>query len=200
MPDYRQRLKNIASVKTVAGTALRCWGGVAGALLLAVSLIGVGAPGVAQEVSIKVLVNDNPISDYDIDQRERFLAITTKQEPSPALKKQATDMLIDERLQLQEGRKLGVTPNANDVTKILEDMAQKNNLSVDGLATALGQTGVNIRRSRTASARKSFGRRRCGANSAATCRSATPMSPRPCPTPARKAVEPRRRPPCSSGR
>ena len=145
MPDYRQRLKNIASVKTVAGTALRCWGGVAGALLLAVSLIGVGAPGVAQGVSIKVLVNDNPISDYDIDQRERFLAITTKQEPSPALKKQATDMLIDERLQLQEGRKLGVTPNADDVTKILEDMAQKNNLSVDGLATALGQTGVNIK-------------------------------------------------------
>ena len=145
MPDYGQRLKDVASVRTVAGTALRCWGALVGALLLAVSLIGSGAPGVAQEVSIKVLVNDNPISDYDIDQRERFLAITTKQEPSPALKKQATDMLIDERLQLQEGRKLGVTPNEDDVTKILEDMAQKNNLSVDGLATALGQTGVNIK-------------------------------------------------------
>jgi len=98
MPDYGQRLKGVASMRTVAG-----------ALLLAVSLIGSAAPGSAQEVSIKVLVNDNPISDYDIDQRERFLAITTQQQPSPALKKEATDMLIDERLQMQEARKLGVT-------------------------------------------------------------------------------------------
>jgi len=137
MPDYGQRLKGVASVRTFAGTA--------GALLLAAFLIGGAAPGAAQEVSIKVLVNDSPISDYDIDQRERFLAITTQQQPSPALKKQATDMLIDERLQMQEGRKLGVTPDEDDITKILEDMAQKNKLSVDGLATALGQAGVNIK-------------------------------------------------------
>jgi peptidyl-prolyl cis-trans isomerase SurA len=100
---------------------------------------------VSQEVSIKVLVNDNPISDYDIDQRERFLALTTQRQPSPALKKEATDMLIDERLQIMEARKLGVTSNEDDVTKILEDMAQKNKLSVDGLTTALGQVGVNIK-------------------------------------------------------
>ena len=136
MPDYRQRLKDVASVRTFAHAA--------GALLLALSLIGGVPPVAAQEVSIKILVNDNPISDYDIDQRERFLAITTQQQPSPALKKEATDMLIDERLQMQEGRKQGVTPDENEVTQILEGMAQKNKLSVDGLATALGQAGVNI--------------------------------------------------------
>ena len=92
-----------------------------------------------------MLVNDDPISDYDIDQRERFLAITTQEKPSPELKKKATEMLIDERLQLQEGRKLGVTANEDDVTKILDDMAKKNNLTVDGLATALGNAGANIK-------------------------------------------------------
>jgi len=142
MPDYGQRLKDVASLRSVA---LRCWGALFGTLLLAVSLIGGATLGGAQEVSIKILVNDNPISDYDIDQRERFLAITTQQQPSPALKKEAINMLIDERLQMQEARKLGVTPNEDDLTKILEDMAQKNKLSVDGLATALGQTGVNIK-------------------------------------------------------
>jgi peptidyl-prolyl cis-trans isomerase SurA len=54
-------------------------------------------------------------------------------------------MLIDERLQMQEGRKAGITPDEDDVTKILTDMAQKNNLSVDGLTTALAHTGVNIK-------------------------------------------------------
>jgi peptidyl-prolyl cis-trans isomerase SurA len=127
----------------VADAAVRCIGLLAAVLLLCL-LCGI-FPGAAQEVSIKVLVNDDPISDYDIDQRTRFLAISTQQQPSPAMKKQATDMLIDERLQLQQARKAGVTPDEGDVTKILENMAQKNNLSVDGLATALGHAGVNIK-------------------------------------------------------
>lgn len=98
-----------------------------------------------QEVSIKVLVNDDPISDYDIAQRERFLAITSQEQPSPELKKKATDLLIDERLQMQEGKKLGYTPDEDEVNTILSDMAKKNNLDVDGLTTALGRAGVNIK-------------------------------------------------------
>jgi peptidyl-prolyl cis-trans isomerase SurA len=99
----------------------------------------------AQEVSIKVLVNDSPISDYDIDQRERFLAITTQQQPSPQLKKEATEMLINELLQMQEAKRLSVTVDEEDVRRILADMAQKNNLDVDGLTTALSRTGVSIK-------------------------------------------------------
>jgi peptidyl-prolyl cis-trans isomerase SurA len=92
-----------------------------------------------------VLVNDDPISDYDIEQRERFLAITTQEKPSPVLKKKATEMLIEERLQLQEGRKQGITAAEEDVTKVMAGMGQKNNMSADQLAGALGQMGVNIK-------------------------------------------------------
>jgi peptidyl-prolyl cis-trans isomerase SurA len=145
MPDFAQHISGVASARTVAGSVLRGVGGSLAALLLLAAVLGGILPGLAQEVSIKVLVNDDPISDYDIDQRERFLAITTQQQPSPALKKQATDMLIDERLQMQEARKATVTADEADVTKILNDMASKNNLTVDGLATALGKAGVNIK-------------------------------------------------------
>jgi peptidyl-prolyl cis-trans isomerase SurA len=141
MSLLRERLFAIASVQRRAGGRY-CSGLVAG-LLIAIQVGGIAA--IAQEVSIKILVNDEPISDYDIDQRERFLAITTQTQPSPALKKQAADMLIDERLQMQEGRKVSVAPVEEDVTAILTDMAQKNNLNVDGLATALGKGGVNIK-------------------------------------------------------
>jgi peptidyl-prolyl cis-trans isomerase SurA len=141
MPLLRERLFAIASVRRRAGVRY-CSGLVA--LLIAILVGGIAAV-IAQEVSIKILVNDEPISDYDINQRERFLAITTQQEPSPALKKQASDMLIDERLQFQEGRKVSISPAEEDVTAILSDMAQKNNLSVEGLATALGKAGVNIK-------------------------------------------------------
>jgi len=111
---------------------------------IAVCALGIGLA-IAQEVSIKVLVNDDPISDYDISQRERFLAITTQTKPSPELKKQATDSLIDERLQIQAGRTLGVTPDEEEVNKVLSDMASKNNLDANGLTTALGRAGVNIK-------------------------------------------------------
>ena len=114
------------------------------ALLVAIGVLG-SSFALAQEVAIKVLVNDEPISDYDISQRERFLALTTQKQPSPELKKQATDLLIDERLQLQEGKKLGFTPDEDDVNKILSDMAAKNHLDAKGLSDALGHAGVNVK-------------------------------------------------------
>jgi peptidyl-prolyl cis-trans isomerase SurA len=108
----------------------------------------IGLPCVAQaqtEQSIVVLVNDDPITLYDVEQRQRFLAVTTQEQPSPALKKKATDMLIEERLQIQQGRKLGITPDEDEVNKVLAGMAQNNNMSPDQLAAALGQMGVNIK-------------------------------------------------------
>src|SRR6476469_9078701 len=111
-----------------------------------ICLVGLACPAQAQtEQSIVVLVNDDPITLYDIEQRQRFLAVTTQEQPSPALKKKATDMLIEERLQLQQGKKLGITPDEDDVNKVLVGMAKNNNMSPDQLATALGQMGVNIK-------------------------------------------------------
>jgi peptidyl-prolyl cis-trans isomerase SurA len=144
MLDTGQRATGAARMRIAARVA-RC-GAAATGMLLLVGLLLANIPwGWAQEASIKVLVNDGPISEYDIDQRTRFLAISTQQQPSPELKKQATDMLIDELLQMQESRKLSVTVNEDDVTTVLKGMAEKNNLDVEGLTTALGKAGVNIK-------------------------------------------------------
>ncbi len=97
------------------------------------------------EQSIVVLVNDDPISAYDIEQRERLLVVTAHEKPGPELKKKATDQLIDERLQIQQGKKLGITADEDDVSRVIADMAQNNKLTAEGLANALGQMGVNIK-------------------------------------------------------
>lgn len=115
-------------------------------LAVLVSLSGGAAPAWAQaEQSIVVLVNDDPITVYDIEQRQRFLAVTTQEQPSAALKKKATDMLIEERLQVQQARKLGITSSEDDVNKVLAGMAKNNNMSPEQLGSALGQMGVNIK-------------------------------------------------------
>jgi peptidyl-prolyl cis-trans isomerase SurA len=137
-------LPSLASTR--AGASRRLSSGTAVLMVaLVVLLLGGAHLALTQEISIKVLVNDDPISDYDIEQRERFLAITTQRQPSPEVKKEATDLIIDERLQMQQGRKLSVTVSEEDVTSVLEGMASKNNLDVAGLATALGKAGVNIK-------------------------------------------------------
>ena len=71
MPPCGRNAKVAGSARTVV-SALRGAAGLTAALLLLTALLGGVIPGLAQEVSIKVLVNDDPISDYDIDQRERF--------------------------------------------------------------------------------------------------------------------------------
>ena len=116
------------------------------AVIAAVFLLALAARGAeAQEVNIKLLVNDDPISDYDIAQRARFLQLTAREQPGPELDKKTTDMLITEHLQLQEGRRLGITPSDAEVNRVLDGMASQNNLDAAGLETALGRAGVNIR-------------------------------------------------------
>jgi peptidyl-prolyl cis-trans isomerase SurA len=149
-------------------------------LAISAGLLGFVVPAWAQaEQSIVVLVNDNPITVYDIEQRQRFLAVTTQEQPSPTLKKKATDMLIEEQLQIQQGRKLGITPDEQAVTTVLEGMAKNNNMSPDQLAAALGQMGVNIKTLRDRIRAQGRGRMSCGRNSDAMCRSQSPKSTRP---------------------
>ena len=110
-----------------------------------ICLVGLVCPAQAQtEQSIVVLVNDDPITLYDIEQRQRFLSVTTQEQPSQALTKKATDMLIEERLQLQQGKKLGITPDEEEVQKVLVGMAQNNQMTPEQLGAALGQMGVNM--------------------------------------------------------
>lgn len=103
-------------------------------------------PAAAQsEQAIVLLVNDDPISAYDIEQRTRFLAVTSQQQPNDELRKKAEDMLIEERLQMQQGKELKIFADEADVNKVVSNMAEKNKLTGDGLAAALGKAGINIK-------------------------------------------------------
>jgi peptidyl-prolyl cis-trans isomerase SurA len=73
--------------------------GCAAALLL----IGCGSPLHAQTVA--VMVNGEPITNYDIDQRSKLTFLTTHK---PADRQQVINELIDEKVKIREGKKFGV--------------------------------------------------------------------------------------------
>lgn len=94
---------------------------------------------------IVALVNDEPISAYDVSQRMRFLAMTSGQKPSKALRKKVVEELIEERLKFQEAKKLGVSVSDEQITQTLEGIAKRNKMPMSRLVAGLKQSGVNIR-------------------------------------------------------
>src|SRR5215208_5622167 len=80
--------------------------GYAAALLLLVY----ASPSAAQSVAI--MVNGDPITTYDIEQRSKLNFLTTHK---PSDRQQVMNELIDEKLKIKEAKKFGVDPSASDV-------------------------------------------------------------------------------------
>lgn len=98
-----------------------------------------------QEQKIVVLVNDTPLSAYDVAQRARLTSATTRQPLTAKLRKKVTEELISESIQLQEAKKFGIVIAKNDIDRAFENIAKGNNMSKQQLVSALGELGVNPR-------------------------------------------------------
>lgn len=115
----------------------------AAGLLLALSLVlaalvvpRVGAHG--QEVMrIAAVVNDEVISIYDLVARIDIIIATTNLKDTPELRRQIAPQvlrnLIDERLQMQEAQKLGITVDESEIQAAVAQVEQRNHLSKGGL-------------------------------------------------------------------
>jgi hypothetical protein len=67
-------------------------------------------PAFAQQVV--VMVNGEPITAYDIDQRAKFNQLTTHKAP---VRQEVIDELIDEKLKIKEGRRWGIEVPDSDI-------------------------------------------------------------------------------------
>ncbi|MCP3443728.1 SurA N-terminal domain-containing protein [Bradyrhizobium sp. CCGUVB14] len=105
--------------------------------VLASALILAGAPAHAQ--NIVVMVNGDPITDFDIEQRTKLETLTTQK---PQNRQDIINTLIDDKIKLKEGKKYGVDPTASDVNGSYEGMAQRMRISIDQLSKSLETKGV----------------------------------------------------------
>ncbi|SFH89601.1 SurA N-terminal domain-containing protein [Bradyrhizobium sp. cf659] len=106
-------------------------------LLVLAALFLAAAPSRAQ--NIVVMVNGDPITDFDIDQRSKLDQLTTQKTPS---RQEVINELIDDRVKLKEGKKYGVDPGVSDVNQSFEGMAQRMRISTDQLTKSLEVKGV----------------------------------------------------------
>jgi len=101
--------------------------------------LAVSLPADAAQSSIKVVVNGDIITSYDIAQRTRLQPLFGRK----GGEKKATEDLIDDTLKIQEARKRGLSIPDARVDAVFASMGKEKNLSADQLAQELGRVGIN---------------------------------------------------------
>jgi peptidyl-prolyl cis-trans isomerase SurA len=100
-------------------------------------LIGANAPLHAQ--SVAVLVNGEPITNYDIEQRTKLNFLTTHK---PMPREEVVSELIDEKVKIKEAKKFGVDPTSTDIEQSYGGMASRMRITPDQLTKSLESQGI----------------------------------------------------------
>lgn len=109
------------------------------ALSLATLLTLLAATPSARAQAVVVMVNGEPITTYDIEQRSRLITLTTHK---TAPRQEVIQQLIDDRLKIKEAKKFGINMSASDVNDAFASMGQRMGISSDQLAKLLTAQGV----------------------------------------------------------
>ena len=89
--------------------------------------------------SVAVMVNGDPITNYDIEQRSKLGFLTTHK---PADRQQVINELVDEKLKIKEAKKFGVDPSVSDIDQAFGSMAGRMRVSPEQLAKSLESQGI----------------------------------------------------------
>ena len=100
------------------------------------ALMGCGSPVHAQ---VAVMVNGEPITNYDIEQRGKLITLSSHK---PADRQQVIDELIDEKVKIREGKKFGIDPSVADVDQSYGSMAGRMRITADQLTKSLESQGI----------------------------------------------------------
>src|SRR6201996_8680248 len=117
--------------------ATSCVAACAFGMVLGTILPGAVAPAAAQTVA--VMVNGEPITDLDIEQRMKLDFVSTHKQPS---RQETIEELINEHVKIKEAKKFGVDPSSSDIDDAYNQMAGRMRITSDQLSSTLEKQGV----------------------------------------------------------
>lgn len=108
------------------------------------------APPQAREVEgIAAIVNDEVISLYDVDQRVELYFVSSgivrSRETVERLREQALRELVDEKLQLQEARRVEISIEKEEIEREIERLSEGFRTSQDSITEFLEEQGIKER-------------------------------------------------------
>jgi peptidyl-prolyl cis-trans isomerase SurA len=93
----------------------------------------------SQAQSVAVMVNGDPITSFDIEQRSKLNFLTTHK---TADRQQVIKELIDEKLKIKEAKKFGVDPTGSDVDQSYAGMSERMRITPEQLTKSLEAQGI----------------------------------------------------------
>jgi peptidyl-prolyl cis-trans isomerase SurA len=128
----------VDSVTSDASALLAAGRRLLAALVLA-ALAAATSVGPVAAQQVVVVVNGDPITAYDIEQRIKLIQISTQKTPT---RQETIDELIDERLKIQLLRRFAIEGMDTDVDNAFANMARRMRMTPQQFTEQLGRSGV----------------------------------------------------------
>jgi peptidyl-prolyl cis-trans isomerase SurA len=103
----------------------------------ALILFGCLSPLCAQ--SVAVMVNGEPITSFDIEQRTKLAELSTHKTPT---RQEVIDELINEKVKIKEAKKYSIDPGVSEIDSAFATMGTRMRLSAEQLTQALAAKGI----------------------------------------------------------
>lgn len=106
------------------------------------AMLAGGQPALAQSNPFRpvVYVNDFVVTEFDIQQRQRFLQLLGAGETDRAAAEKA---VIEDRLRMDAAKKLDIRPRDEDVEAAITEFAGRGGLSIEQFGQLLSQNGID---------------------------------------------------------
>lgn len=95
---------------------------------------------VAARAQVVVIANGSPITELDIRQRSKLMAVSNRKTPT---RKEVINELIDDRLKIAKGRVYGMDLDQAQIDAAFENMAKRQNATPDQFAQVLERAGIS---------------------------------------------------------
>jgi len=89
--------------------------------------------------TVAVMVNGDPITDFDIEQRSKLSFLTAHK---AANRQDVINELIDEKVKIKEAKKYGVDPTGSDIDQAYAGMSSRMRISPEQLTKSLEVQGI----------------------------------------------------------
>src|ERR1700704_484032 len=109
------------------------------ALVVATLLALMGCGAAARAKPVAVMVNGEPVTNYDIERRTKLNFLSSHKQST---RQDIINELIDEKVKIKEAKKFGVDPTASDVDQAFTAMSQRMRITTEQLTKSLEAQGV----------------------------------------------------------
>src|SRR5271155_5071572 len=103
-------------------------------------LAAMAASDLVRAQQVVLVVNGDVITTYDIEQRMKFVQLSTHK---PAVRNEVVEALIDEKLKVQIGRRYKIEIPDNEIDVSYAEMGHRMHFTPEQLTSALAQGGVD---------------------------------------------------------